>query len=962
MALQDITITGSIGTYPTLSYGQKMYVSSTDEESFPIEKAIGSNGGLMPNLYGQTSSIGLFSPINQQWSGSILTSVGIVDYIHSSQDEFINGELSGSALEVSHQSLVDKDCEVYLTVDTTPTNYKPFIYNAIDTPLSLGNFLNANTSPNNGEIYIFDNKIIVKEKEIKNPVPPYGPLGATEYTFGGSINYIKVNRFDIEGEDNTLSLQELTNLRIKFSDLGIVDFSILTITEYPTYYLFLVNKPITYANPYVVYYEPFFGPGIPPFGPPVPPATPYTVDNNVLNYTLSASSNTNQTDSLKFNSSTGNSLGYLDLPTGIYTLGNTPNATLILSASAVVFTNSIGTLGTELRVYRIVSGSGSRYGTTGFSYTSANLPAGGSATLYISGSFVPLANESYIIGISDDVPGDADITASLSSLSITAVLPTHTSSNLTVLEPYLTEDFYYNDCNVLYGNALNLEYDSAFYQVNYDEGSVIPSNQAQIINGTAELAPVKAYNYALRAQINPRYVGTRVVQQNENVWTRGDISPSQTPSVQTLGTYFAYFEFAGATNPEIINKRGFKIKFLIDTSGSIIQPTLNEDIPYYNNLIDSFPGGKNVNIVPYTLAGDVSQIQGIQSVYQPGALPKPLLYNQITSNDVITSSISFTGIAGVPNYNTSLALTPLALYPSGPFDYNILDINVPSSPTQILFSSETIYNSSGTDRNLEILNSTATTQLVPILTIDLRVFGFPFNPAPGFATLSILKESSGVWTVIATQNITIPSNAPQTFTLTASPQVITATNKYRVKLSSPGVAFGRQVLQSGGTFTLGQTTPPSSLTLTAPYWTTGSLSSNILTGSIQMNSGVYGLTQTAVTGSGYVGSLPFTVQRLDQIRFSADENQVYQVLEVLSPLDSIDGRLYLTLDRNIVSGTNLASFFLRRMDPDAGWVIINVPAAGGGLSGFIYPEHITKELSSNLSSIITKLQQENLIQ
>ena len=37
MALQDITITGSIGTYPTLSYGQKMYVSSTDEQSFPIE-------------------------------------------------------------------------------------------------------------------------------------------------------------------------------------------------------------------------------------------------------------------------------------------------------------------------------------------------------------------------------------------------------------------------------------------------------------------------------------------------------------------------------------------------------------------------------------------------------------------------------------------------------------------------------------------------------------------------------------------------------------------------------------------------------------------------------------------------------------------------------------------------------------------------------------------------------------
>ena len=152
MALKDITITGSIGTHPTLSYGQKMYVSSTDEQSFPIEEAIGSNGGSMPNLFGQTSSIDIYSPINQQWSGSTLTPVGMVDYIHSSQDEFINGEFSGSALEVSHQSLVDKDCETYLTVSTVPTYYKPFIYNAIDTPFSEGDFLNPDTSPNNGEI------------------------------------------------------------------------------------------------------------------------------------------------------------------------------------------------------------------------------------------------------------------------------------------------------------------------------------------------------------------------------------------------------------------------------------------------------------------------------------------------------------------------------------------------------------------------------------------------------------------------------------------------------------------------------------------------------------------------------------------------------------------------------------------------------------------------------------------
>jgi hypothetical protein len=954
MALQDITITGSIGTYPTLSYGQKMYVSSTDEESFPIEEVIGSNGGSMPNLFGQTSSIDLYSPINQQWSGSTLTPVGIVNYIHSSQDEFINGELSGSALEVSHQSLVDKDCETYLTVSTVPTYYKPFIYNAVDTPLSMGDFLNANTSPNNGEIYIFDNKIITQEKPPSGFRPEDGIMG---YRFKGSINYIKINRFDTSGADNTLSLQELTNLRIKFSDLGIVDFPILTITEYSTYYLFLVNKPINYDPVYYSLYIPW--PDATAIAPS-PPPTPYTVDNNVIMHQLVASAGveyipptngvqdgTSLTVSIDnnscFNPSTGN-----------YTFKDTSNV-------LITFTGSV-TLNSLLQGYIGLYQNGSDTPSGPFYPIAVRNERFAAGYYEVTGSFVPVEGNVYSFRISND-DGPGLTTNNMTWVFTQSIIP-HTSSNLTVLEPYLIEDFYYNDCNVLFGNVLNLEYDSNFYQVNYDNGSIIPSNQTQIINRTAELAPVKSYNYAARAQIYPRYVGTKVVQQNENVWTEGDISPSQTPSVQSLGTYFAYFEFAGGTNPELINKRGFKIKFLIDTSGSIIQPTLSEDIPYYNNLIDSFPGGKNVNIVPYTSTGDVAQIQGIQQVLQPGVIPLPLLYNQITSYNVTASSITFVGTAGIPDYGSNLILTPGPfIYPIPNADDNILDVTIPSSPTNSLLSSEVKYNSSTPDRNFEILTSTATTQLIPTLNITLGLTGFGFLPSAP-ATISILKESSGVWSVIATQNIILYKNSPQLYTLSALPQIIIATDKYRIKITYSGYGSTTTgfATQYGGTFSLGQTTPPSLITLTAPYWTTGSSSRNILTGSIQINSAVYGLTQTEITGSGYTfGTLPFTVQRLDQIRFSADENQMYQILGVESPLESIDGRLYLTLDRDIANGTNLNSFFLRRMYPDPTFVLMNVPAAGGGLSGFMYPEYITKELSGNLSSIITDLQQKNLI-
>jgi len=158
MSLKDITITGSIGSYPTLSYGQKEYVSSTDQQSFPIEQITGSNGGSIPDFNGQYSTTDLYVNITQSWSGNNDTPVGLVPYVHNTQDEFINGEYSGSVLEVANQSLIDADCVQFLTVSAVEIDYKPYFYKSTTT--SLGAFLDLNTSPNDGEVYIFWNDTI----------------------------------------------------------------------------------------------------------------------------------------------------------------------------------------------------------------------------------------------------------------------------------------------------------------------------------------------------------------------------------------------------------------------------------------------------------------------------------------------------------------------------------------------------------------------------------------------------------------------------------------------------------------------------------------------------------------------------------------------------------------------------------------------------------------------------------
>jgi hypothetical protein len=156
MALKDITITGSIGSVPSQSYGQRIYVPSTDQESIPLEQISGSDGGSIPDFKGKEYTKDLFVNISQSWSGSIDTKAGIVHFIHKSQEEFVNGEYSGSIIIASDGNLTDEDCEKFLQVNTKEVNYKPFFYySSGSNAVPLGTFINANTSPNDGQIYLY---------------------------------------------------------------------------------------------------------------------------------------------------------------------------------------------------------------------------------------------------------------------------------------------------------------------------------------------------------------------------------------------------------------------------------------------------------------------------------------------------------------------------------------------------------------------------------------------------------------------------------------------------------------------------------------------------------------------------------------------------------------------------------------------------------------------------------------
>lgn len=91
--VEDQTITGSID------------VGTTE----------GSNGGSMPELFGQTSSVYTYPGavnIDQVWYGSTPSLSGSVPFTESYQTEFFNGELSGSNLVVTNGDLSDCNVEI----------------------------------------------------------------------------------------------------------------------------------------------------------------------------------------------------------------------------------------------------------------------------------------------------------------------------------------------------------------------------------------------------------------------------------------------------------------------------------------------------------------------------------------------------------------------------------------------------------------------------------------------------------------------------------------------------------------------------------------------------------------------------------------------------------------------------------------------------------------------------------
>ena len=938
MPLKNIILTGSIGSIPTQSYGQKMYISSTEQQSFPIEKITGSSGGTFQNF---NSSIGLhtgtelFINVTQSYLESIDTIAGIRTFIHDTQEEFINGEFSGSNLIVANQRLIDEDCVEFLSVNTTLVNYKIYFYYSSaslynETPIA--NFLNNNTSPNDGEIYLYWNKTIPAPFDL-NPII----LG---------IRYIKIANRDSQGNDNTLSLQELTSLRLKFSDVSTVStYPIYSITPRSTYHLYSILPQINVTS---------------------------SADNNVLNHAFSASAYTDSSVYVAsggiyyINSFTENTdiLNYFNPTTGIYTYGDTPNHTIHYTASIFITPSTSQPLAFYLK-----GDSGSSFDIS----SSMTISAGTTFTLSGSASFFETQNLQLVVGPKGGAEDNPPYSFSQVQWSFTQSLSPYSITTQTILEPYLLHNFRNTDCDVTMNNVSEQEVSGFYRRVNYNSGATIPTNQQQIISQSAEFADVKDYNYSARAHILPRYNGVRTVQKEENVYTSGeyvidgettvDVGFGKTPSVQSLETYFVYFDYLGGTNPELIGKAAAHILYLIDIDGNILTPSLSSS--YYYNLIDNFESNKKANVILNATSGNPLTIGDIP-IIRAGAIPMPIIASQTGSlpyqiNIQPTMSFGTSGSA-IPNYNSMFTASVQQTVSANTFPQIVLGGTTYANNTTRAGNEITI----GTTSNLLYI---ALQISFPngILPTNLNSSYYPFNSfvkfqesTDGGATFNIIYEAP--FTMTGPTNLIKP-------VITSQPFRPINGYKYRAAIYNPTAQSNLifdfvqlQVIQNPQT-TIQEVRSGSG----GGYFTSSLQSANVLTGSYSMSL-MYNpsnpLTQQNNTpqfsSSGYYPFLPFAIQPGDQIRFEGDENQVYGIISATPQFHNVS--MSILLDGNVAAGTNLNSFLIRRFQPNPNFITIdsNLSTYQGG-GGFILPQFITNEMQENFDKNVVSLKEKGLI-
>lgn len=472
------------------------------------------------------------------------------------------------------------------------------------------------------------------------------------------------------------------------------------------------------------------------------------------------------------------------------------------------------------------------------------------------------------------------------------------------------------------------------------------------------------------------------------------------PVAEKNQAFFAVFDEAGDTGPEIFDKTQFKITYLVDGELNTSKPA--EGSTTALDTTQNFEKDKTVVVRADNATVLNQNLSGIQTVYDVGTLKLISVTETGSSVGAYITTMSFNDnqgqdiITDAQNVSAQFTVNDDGTQQYNDFNWyvvNYVDEAIPISQSSgtyewISFQSSQFY---------ELLQDTtvAGTRMVfeGNVFVQAEWDGDATQGITGEVQLQRWNGSEYVQENI--KNFTIPANNTSYFYPSVSTgqfSNFTEGTRFRIRIRKIGPS-DHTIKIRGGKFiakqeyTAGDVSILGLNAVASPYFLSnystfeGDVSNNIksysvLTSSVDFGNFADGTRTVQLDGA--VASFdpfadgntfnniitPFSFQNGDEIRFEFNKNKVHKIINVSQ---GNLGKLFLTITPRIEENTEVNHFTHYRIVPDGGYLILNVEKnndvnSNQPFQGIILPQYPSTTIRNRQENLIFDLKQAGIIE
>lgn len=210
----------------------------------------------------------------------------------------------------------------------------------------------------------------------------------------------------------------------------------------------------------------------------------------------------------------------------------------------------------------------------------------------------------------------------------------------------------FSDYNAIYNNVYSNRVSTKYFDVDYTNGALNPSNFGPIISQSALYAQIQDSNYDNKsAFFEARFGGTKNTGEYNFTELIAPQSITTDYPVDYFTPFFAYFDWVGGSNPQYPGGGNVHCTYLINAeTGDIF--SLSQENKYVNSMSQIFKKDDTVYMLPIS-ASSGNQLYS-STIVEGAARYDTILYRSGSSEEVAFYANYEGGIAAMPGYSASL--------------------------------------------------------------------------------------------------------------------------------------------------------------------------------------------------------------------------------------------------------------------------------------------------------------------